>query len=59
MDTGIFIRAQVNGKWDAYDIGDKALSDKQVLDWMRSREHCAEQVAMLFLDRNQEICMEE
>ena len=32
MKTGIFIRAQVNGEWGAYDIGEPELSDKQVLE---------------------------
>ncbi len=56
METGIFIRAQVNGKWDTYDIGDKQLTDAQVLAWLRSRggkNTWAERVVMTLLGRNQ------
>jgi hypothetical protein len=56
METGIFIRAEVNGEWGSYDIGDKTINDKQVLDWLRSRggkNEWAEQVVLTLLDRNQ------
>lgn len=38
METNIYIREQVNGKWGAYDIGDSRLTDDQVLAWLRSRD---------------------
>ena len=58
METGIFIRAQIGGKWDSVDIGDSRLSDKQVLDWLRSRggkNEWAERCVMILLGRNQNI----
>jgi hypothetical protein len=58
VKTGIFIRAEVNGKWDNYDIGDKALEDKQILWWLRSRggkNEWAERCVMILLGRNQDI----
>ncbi|MFA5301010.1 MAG: hypothetical protein WC389_22685 [Lutibacter sp.] len=58
MKTGILIRAEVNGKMGNYDIGDEALTDKQLLDWMlsRSESKCAERVVLLLLGRDQTIC---
>ncbi len=58
MRTGIFIRAQVNGHWDAFEIGDPRLSDKQVFDWLRSRggeNPWAERVVMVLLGRRQDV----
>jgi hypothetical protein len=55
VETGIFIRAFVNDRYGSFDIGDKALTDKQVLDWMRGKgNNCAERVAMLLLGRDQD-----
>ena len=56
IETGIFIRVQVDGKWGAYDIGDEAVSDEQVLEWLRSRggsNPWAEGTVMLLLGRRQ------
>ena len=36
MKTGIYIRAEVDHKWGSWDIGDPAVSDEQVLSWLRS-----------------------
>jgi hypothetical protein len=58
METGIFIRAQVDGKWGSYDIGDKTLSDKQVYEWLRrdkGKNILAERCVMVLLDRDQNI----
>lgn len=58
MDTGIFIRAQVDGKWDSIDIGDLRLPDIEVTKWLRSRggeNAWAEQVVMLLLGRDPKI----
>ncbi len=54
MNTGIFIRAEVNGKYDSYDIADKAITDRQLLDWLRSRggkNEFAERCVMILLNR--------
>jgi len=56
METGIFIRAEINGKWDAVDIGDKRLSDEKILEWLRSRggeNVWAENCVLVLLDREQ------
>lgn len=56
METGIFIRVQVDGKWGAYDIGDSLVSDEQVLEWLRSRGDSnpwAENTVMALLGREQ------
>lgn len=37
METGIFIRAKVEGKWESVDIGDSRLSAVETLSWLRSR----------------------
>lgn len=59
MYTGIFIRAQVDGKWGSYDIGDPALPDSEVVGWMESRHDDAGhkylmRLVMLLLDRSQD-----
>lgn len=54
METGIYIRAQIEGKWGAVDIGDERLPDKEVLEWLRSRggeNVWAENCALLLLGR--------
>ena len=58
METGIFIRAQIDGKWDSVDIGDPRLSDEEVFKWLRSRggkNEFAERCVMVLLERNQDI----
>ena len=35
MDTGIFVQGEVEGVFHAFDIGDPALDDVQVLRWLR------------------------
>lgn len=35
--TGVLIRAEVNGKWDTFDLGDPRLSNKQIKEWMRQQ----------------------
>lgn len=37
METGIFVRAEIGGKWQSVDIGDPRFTDKEVLKWLRSR----------------------
>lgn len=37
MKTGIFIRAEIDGKWESVDIGDERVPDEDVLYWLRSR----------------------
>ena len=54
METGIFIRAEIEGKWESVDIGDERIPDKEILLWLRSRGGVnvwAENVALLLLDR--------
>ena len=34
--TGIFVRAEHDGKWDAYDIAE--LTKESLLRWLRSRD---------------------
>lgn len=56
IETGIYIRAMINGKWESVDIGDDRLSDKEVLKWLRSRggsNPWAENVVLLLLGREQ------
>jgi hypothetical protein len=58
METGIFIRAQIDGKWDSVDIGDPKLPDAEVLKWLRSRggrNEFAERCVMVLLKRDQDI----
>ena len=35
LETGIFVRCEVEGVFDNFDIGDPALDDVQVLRWLR------------------------
>lgn len=35
--TDIIIRAEVDGKWGDYDIGDPKLSNEQILDWLNKQ----------------------
>lgn len=35
FETGIFVRATLDGKWGSYDIAD--LEKESLLDWLRSR----------------------
>ena len=55
METGIFIRAEVNGKWGNYDIGDKALNDVEVVRWMRQ---CYRDNGVEFYERLVLACLE-
>ncbi len=34
IDTGIFIRAQIEGRWQSLDIGDPRLTAEQLLRWL-------------------------
>ena len=54
MDTNIFIRAQIGGKWGAVDIGDEKLTAAEIVAWLRSRgEHnsWAENVVLALLGK--------
>lgn len=54
MKTGIYIRAEIEGKWESVDIGDKRLSNEQVLEWLKSRggdNPWAENCVLLLLGR--------
>ena len=54
MNTGIYIRELVDGKWQSIDIGDTRLSNEQVLKWLRSRggdNPWAENTVLLLLNR--------
>ena len=56
MNTGIFIRAQINGQWMSIDIGDKTLSNEQFLEWLHSKGGKGgyeEQLILLLLERKQ------
>jgi hypothetical protein len=58
METGIFIRAQIDGRWDSVDIGDPRLHDIEVFKWLRSRggeNEFAERCVMTLLGRDQNI----
>lgn len=35
INTGLFIRAKMDGKWDSYDVF--CLTKESLLDWLRSR----------------------
>lgn len=54
-ETGIYIRAKVENKWQSVDIGDPRLPDKEVSDWLRKGgpEMCLRTV-MILLGRNRE-----
>lgn len=58
METGIYIRAEVNGKWGSYDIGDPAISDQVVLRWLRESSiedgKFYPRLVMVLLGRNRE-----
>lgn len=32
--TGLIIRAEIDGKWGDFDMGDPKLSNEQILDWL-------------------------
>lgn len=54
METGIHVRAPIEGRWKVVDIGDPALSDEEVLAWLRSRggkNVWAENTVLLLLGR--------
>lgn len=34
MNTGMFIRAQIDGKWQSIDIGDPRLPADKLLEWL-------------------------
>ena len=56
METGIFIRAEIDGKLIAVDIGDKRLPDDMLLEWLRSRgshNQWAENCVFSLLEREQ------
>jgi hypothetical protein len=36
FETGIYIRAEIDGKWQAVDIGDPRLPDDELLLWLRT-----------------------
>jgi hypothetical protein len=50
--TGIFVRATLNGKWGSYDIAE--LYKPSLLEWLRSGEGMAERVLVLLLDHEAE-----
>ena len=53
ISTGIYVRAQFNGKWDSYDIA--ALEANSLLAWLRSRgghNPWAENCVLLMLGHN-------
>ena len=57
METGIYIRAEIDGKWESVDIGDERLPNEQVLAWLRSRggdNILAENTVLLLLGRSYE-----
>ena len=54
METGILIRANVDGGWQSLDIGDERIPDKEILRWLRSRGGLnvwAENCTLLLLGR--------
>lgn len=56
VETGIFIRTQIDGKWINADIGDERIPDHIILTWLRSRggnNPWAENVVLQLLDREQ------
>lgn len=55
IETGIHIRAQINGHWNSVDIGDPDLTDEQLLAWLRANpeRRTAERVVLLLLGRDQ------
>ena len=56
MNTGIFIRAEIDGKWKSVDIGDSQLPNTEVVKWLRSRggdNRLAERCVMILLGRDQ------
>jgi len=54
MNTGVFIRAKVDGKWGSYDIGDKKLSDEQIALWLITKDlDFIKRLVMILLGRDQ------
>ena len=57
MNTGIFVRGEVEGVLDPWDIGDPKLDDVQVLRWLREsyKSHGSkfyERLVLTLLGRN-------
>lgn len=62
METGIYIRAQIDGRWENVDIGDPRVPDERIMEWLRSRggsNPWAEKVVMMLLGRNPHSVKEE
>lgn len=54
--TGIFIRVEIDGKWESADIADERIPDETILTWLRSRggnNIWAENCVLLLLGRKQ------
>lgn len=53
METGIFVRVCLEGKWQSVDIGDEQLPDEEVCKWLRTggNNPLAENTVMEFLGR--------
>lgn len=52
-NTGIYVRATLNGRWGSYDVGD--LSASSLFDWLRSRggkNEWAENVVSILLNHD-------
>jgi hypothetical protein len=54
--TGIFIRAEIDGKWQAVDIADPRLPDDQLVQWLRTtpERETAVRVCLMLLGRDQD-----
>jgi hypothetical protein len=54
-ETGIYIRARVDGRWQTVDIADPRLSNADLLAWLRDdpSRRTAERVVLLLLGRDQ------
>ena len=56
MKTGVFIRAEVDGRWDNYDIGDSRLPDSVVAKWINAQSEGGigflKRLAMILLGRD-------
>jgi len=56
IETGILIRAEIDGRWGPVDIGDDQLPVDQLVNWLRSKGGAnpfAENLMLMFLGRPQ------
>jgi len=56
--TGIYIRAEIDGKWESVDIADPRLPEDQLVRWLRGgtapERELAVRVCLILLGRDQD-----